>query len=485
MSASCGHWDATAGRVCGAVHGVRLYLPGLRCPTHAPAALAGHPEAPTTPTDPGESTMELRTALPAAFRVLITGSRTWNRPQVIAAALAELHGEHGDRLTVVHGACPRGADAIADAWCNRHRVPAERHPADWALDGKTAGRRRNAVMVSAGADLCLAFIRNASPGASHCAELAERAGIRTDRHEHHDQKPTTALRADPRKALLHNAVRYAEHGWPVFLLGRTKRPLANCDLCRTVVADHDAEACPCLTCHGFYAATTDPERLTAMCTANPGGMLAIRTGTVSGLAVVDIDPRNGGALDPALMPRTACVATGGGGWHLYYRHPGGTLAPAMTGRPGVDVKADGGYVVAPPSIHPGSGQPYRWIGTHRVVEMAPPLADACRPIEAPTVTAPTGPTPTRRAAAISAPDALLASILAAVDRAPKGGHRHALYGAARGVARMVAAGAITAPDAMAALTVAGRAAHQTDREIREAIKGGFQAEHVATEGVAA
>ena len=94
----------------------------------------------------------------------------------------------------------------------------------------------------------------------------------------------------------------------------------------------------------------------------PRGLLAIRTGTAAGLAVVDIDPRNGGQIDPALMTPTATVATGGGGWHLYYRYPGGPLLPALPGRAGVDVKADGGYVVAPPSIHPGTGRRYRWAG---------------------------------------------------------------------------------------------------------------------------
>ncbi|UWZ53866.1 bifunctional DNA primase/polymerase [Dactylosporangium aurantiacum] len=280
------------------------------------------------------------------------------------------------------------------------------------------------------------------------------------------------------QALLRNAIRYAEHGWPVFLLGRTKRPLANCDACKDAGAEHDPAACDCLTCHGFYAATTDRQRIEAMCEAYPRGMLAIRTGAVADLAVVDIDPRNGGALDPALMPRTACVATGGGGWHLYYRHPGGRLAPEVADHPGVDLKADGGYVVAPPSIHPRTGQPYRWIGSHPVIEMAPALVALCRPRETLTVAAPTSPTTARRAGAISSPDALLASILGAVGRAPKGGHRRALYGAARGVARMVAAGAIDQADAVAALTATGREHGQTDREIREAIKGGFRAERV-------
>src|SRR5205814_8101 len=83
----------------------------------------------------------------------------------------------------------------------------------------------------------------------------------------------------PTEALLRNAIRYADHGWPVFLLGRTKRPLANCDPCKHAPTGHDPAACECLTCHGFYAATTDPERLTAMCALHPRGMLAIRTGT--------------------------------------------------------------------------------------------------------------------------------------------------------------------------------------------------------------
>src|SRR4051812_8413712 len=103
-------------------------------------------------------------------------------------------------------------------------------------------------------------------------------------------------------AMLSAALALATHGWPIFLLGRSKRPVANCPNCRKGAPDHDPEACRCLTCHGFYAATLDPDRLAAMVAAVPRGLLAIRTGTVSGLAVVDIDPRNGGELVPELMP---------------------------------------------------------------------------------------------------------------------------------------------------------------------------------------
>lgn len=100
----------------------------------------------------------------------------------------------------------------------------------------------------------------------------------------------------------------------------------------------------------------------------PDANVAIVTGRLSGLVVVDVDPRHGGsdslasfeAAHGALEP-TVEAATGGGGRHLYFRHPG-TTTPNRAGlRPGIDVRGDGGCVVAPPSIHP-SGRRYAWIG---------------------------------------------------------------------------------------------------------------------------
>jgi Bifunctional DNA primase/polymerase, N-terminal len=304
------------------------------------------------------------------------------------------------------------------------------------------------------------------------------------------------------------ALELAGQGLPVFLLGRSKRPVANCDQCPRDDPGHDPAGCGHLTCHGFYAASRDPDRIAGMVAAVPGGMLAVRTGSAAGVVVVDIDPRNGGRVVPELMPPTRAVRTGSGGWHLYYAHPGGPLGSKVTGLAGVDVKADGGYVVAPPSVHPGTGVPYRWIGDRPIVAMPPGLVDACRPADPLAGVSRTSRTSRIRAGqrrygfsggtaqavpaatgtgggGISSPPALLAARLSAVARAPEGRRRTTLYGAARGVARMVAAGAITLTDAYTALYRAGRAAGQTDRDTRAAIRGGFRDESVTTEGIAA
>src|SRR5439155_13435428 len=109
---------------------------------------------------------------------------------------------------------------------------------------------------------------------------------------------------------------------------------------------------------------------------------------------------------------------------------------------------DGGYVVAPPSIHPRTGERYRWVGGHPVVEMPRALVEACTAPPAAAAPSSTRPPCTRAVDGIREPAALLAAHLDAVRRAPQGKRRTTLYGAARGVARMVAAGALSREDAL-------------------------------------
>lgn len=114
------------------------------------------------------------------YRILVTGSREWYDAAKLAFHLGEAVGEArkaGRTPVIVHGACPTGADIMAAHIAHDHSIQAEDHPADWRTHGKPAGFRRNAEMVALGADLCLAFIRRKSPGATHCASLAEKAGI--------------------------------------------------------------------------------------------------------------------------------------------------------------------------------------------------------------------------------------------------------------------------------------------------------------------
>lgn len=120
-----------------------------------------------------------------AYRILVTGSRAWDDVQELRLALVSASVPHLPSIVVIHGACPSGADALAAEWAADYGVRTEEHPADWRPGGKldkSAGFRRNAEMVTAGADVCLAFIRAGSRGASHCAETAERAGIPVRRY---------------------------------------------------------------------------------------------------------------------------------------------------------------------------------------------------------------------------------------------------------------------------------------------------------------
>lgn len=88
--------------------------------------------------------------------------------------------------------------------------------------------------------------------------------------------------------------------------------------------------------------------------ALPPSNIALVTGRISGLTVVDIDPRHGG-LDSAreLGLGGWTVVTGGGGFHLYCRYNMVTACNSAGRLPGLDIRSEGGYVLAPPSVTTG------------------------------------------------------------------------------------------------------------------------------------
>jgi hypothetical protein len=144
-------------------------------------------------------------------------------------------------------------------------------------------------------------------------------------------------------SLRNAALEYADRGWHVFpLMPRTKRPLP-----RT---------------NGYLEATDDLAQTFLTWKRYPEANIGLACHQ-SDLVVLDVDPRHGG--DDTLaerekqwgaLPATIEAETGGGGWHYFFPHCGGTLRGKLGA--GLDVK-DHGYVVAPPSLHP-SGRPYVW-----------------------------------------------------------------------------------------------------------------------------
>lgn len=133
------------------------------------------------------------------YRVMVTGSRTWEDEFVIHHELDQIGWTCDWNLTVIHGACPSGADWHAARWCAdvaKMGVIQETYPADWRSSAgfdPSAGFKRNELMVSMGADRLLAFIdpcdklgcpergKHGSHGAMHCLRRAERAGIHVQR----------------------------------------------------------------------------------------------------------------------------------------------------------------------------------------------------------------------------------------------------------------------------------------------------------------
>jgi len=156
------------------------------------------------------------------------------------------------------------------------------------------------------------------------------------------------------------ALVYQRHGWSVIpLRPKDKRPA--------------------IRWQEYQCRRAEPVQIRKWLQQWPNANIAIVTGEISGILVLDIDPKHGGdeslrGLESVHDPlrRTVEAASGGGGRHVYFAHPGGFIGNKVAVWPGIDLRGDGGYIVAPPSLHP-SGRQYTWIPDHEPehVQLAP------------------------------------------------------------------------------------------------------------------
>ncbi|BDG61531.1 bifunctional DNA primase/polymerase [Caldinitratiruptor microaerophilus] len=156
------------------------------------------------------------------------------------------------------------------------------------------------------------------------------------------------------------ALAYVRRGWPVFPLHGIRDGRCTCGDpgCRDA-GKHPRER------GGFHTARASEGHVIVWWAKYPGSNIGLPTGRTSGLAAIDMDPRNGG--DETLrqfeerfapLPSTVEATTGGGGRHIFFTCPHGGL-PSRTLGPGLELKGDGSYVVLAPSMH-RSGRRYAW-----------------------------------------------------------------------------------------------------------------------------
>jgi len=273
-------------------------------------------------------------------------------------------------------------------------------------------------------------------------------------------------------AILAAALEYAEHGWPVVALWGPQRPVTS----------------PGKQPWAAWAdgGSTDFATIRSWWERRPDSNVGVVTGPVAGLAVLDVDPRHDGvetltALEQraGVLPGTLTSLTGGGGLHLLYAHPGQkvTSAAGALGE-GLDVKADGGMIVVPPSVHP-SGQPYRWHGAADVwksglaiwpsTQLAPrTLAPTPRDVEVRHFLAPVvhddGQGHVERR---------IAALVQVVMDARQGERNNRLHWTACRFGEMIAEGRLSQADAVEALRLVGEAVGLEPAEVRVTVRSGL------------
>lgn len=177
------------------------------------------------------------------------------------------------------------------------------------------------------------------------------------------------------------ALGYAARGWLVVPIHNPKLGVCSCRKkdCSSLGKHPRTE-------HGLKDGSKDSKQIERWWEKWPDANVGILTGQESGLVVLDIDGTDGKASLQALtaahgsLPKTLCAKTGRKGTdgkrkgaHYYYRAPAGVPIRNSAGilGKGLDIRADGGYVLAPPSVHP-SGLLYEWQAREQPLAEVPP-----------------------------------------------------------------------------------------------------------------
>jgi hypothetical protein len=148
--------------------------------------------------------------------------------------------------------------------------------------------------------------------------------------------------------------------WPIFTGGCVQCSCGD-PVCGPHIGKHPR------TREGHKDATDNPDRIAAYWSRCPDANIGLATGARNGITVLDVDPRNGG--DRSLerleeqygpLPLTRRARSGSGGWHIYFQYLPDVRNSASEIGAGLDIKGDGGLVIAPPSLHFSGGR-YEWL----------------------------------------------------------------------------------------------------------------------------
>jgi predicted P-loop ATPase len=123
-----------------------------------------------------------------------------------------------------------------------------------------------------------------------------------------------------------------------------------------------------------WGASKDPAEIKRMFALHPEANIGIPTGIVNNIFVVDVDTRAGGhrhdGVLPGPVPDTLQAESPSGSMHYYFQYPGFAVKNSASKiAPGVDIRGDGGMVLAPPSVK-GSGA-YKWRNLGTPIAAAP------------------------------------------------------------------------------------------------------------------